>query len=58
MLRPFSPRLKSVLITDASPVGIGAVLEQEGHPVMCISRRLSKAEQGYAQTHREALAVY
>jgi transposase InsO family protein len=34
------------------------MLEQNGHPVLCISRRLSKAEQGYAQTHREALAVY
>jgi transposase InsO family protein len=58
VLRPFTPKLRPVLITDASPFGIGAVLEQNGHPVLCISRRLSKAEQGYAQTHREALAVY
>ena len=58
VLRSFNPNIHSVLITDASPTGIGAVLEQNGHPVLCISRRLSKAEQGYAQTHREALAVY
>jgi transposase InsO family protein len=58
VLRPFSPNAHSVLITDASPEGIGAILEQDGHPVICVSRRLSKAEQGYAQTHREALAVY
>ena len=58
ILRPFSPSLKSVLITDASPEGIGAILEQNGYPVICVSRRLTAAETGYAQTHREALAVY
>ena len=55
---PFSPNIRPVLITDASPTGIGAVLEQDGRPVLCVSRCLSKAEQGYSQTHREALAVY
>ena len=45
VLRPFSPRNSSVLITDASPEGIGAVLEQNGHPVVCVSRRLTPAEQ-------------
>lgn len=34
------------------------MLEQEGHPVLAISRRLRKVDQGYAQTKREALAVY
>ena len=58
VLRPFSAKLHSTVITDASPTGIAAVLEQEGHPILCISRRLSKAESGYAQTHREALAVF
>ncbi|CAL8071465.1 unnamed protein product [Calicophoron daubneyi] len=58
ILRPFSPKLHTTVITDASPTGIGAVLEQEGKPVVCISRRLSDAEKGYAQTQREALAVY
>ncbi|MBM6549372.1 RNA-directed DNA polymerase [Streptococcus dysgalactiae subsp. equisimilis] len=58
ILHPFNPKQRPVLITDASPSGIGAVLEQNGYPVVCISRRLTKAEQGYAQTHREALAVY
>ena len=33
-------------------------MEREGRPVICVSHRLSKAEQGYSQTHREALAVY
>ena len=58
ILQPFSPKLHTSVITDASPTGIGAILEQEGKPVICISRRLSDAEKGYAQTQREALAVY
>jgi len=57
ILRPYSSKLMSIVYTDASPHGIGAVLEQEGAPVICVSRRLTKAEQGYAQTQREALAV-
>ncbi|VDP51602.1 unnamed protein product [Schistosoma curassoni] len=48
----------SVLITDASPVVIGAVLEQEGRPVICVSRKLTVTKQGYSQTQREALAVF
>ena len=58
ILRPFSPNITPTLITDASPDGLGCVLEQEGRPVICISRRLSKAERGYSQTQREALAVH
>ncbi|KAF5394061.1 hypothetical protein PHET_12305 [Paragonimus heterotremus] len=49
----------TTLITDASNVGIGAVLEQEGYPIICISRLLSKAEQeDIRNTQKEALAVY
>ena len=43
-LRPFSSKYKPVLTTDASPVSIAAVLEQNGQPVICISRGLSKSE--------------
>ncbi|MDY6929942.1 MAG: RNase H-like domain-containing protein [Pseudomonadota bacterium] len=57
-LEPFSPTRPTTLVTDASEVGIGAVLEQEGHPVICISRLLNKAESGYSQTQKEALAVF
>ncbi|GAA54023.1 retrovirus-related Pol polyprotein from transposon 17.6 [Clonorchis sinensis] len=58
VLKPFSTKHHSTVIIDASPTGIEAVLEACGRPVICISRRLSKAERGYSQTQREARAVY
>lgn len=45
------------LSTDASKVGIGAVLEQEGQPIAYASRTCSVAEQNYQATEQEALAV-
>ena len=39
VLRTYSPKELPVIITDASPIGIGAVLEQNGKPVIHISRR-------------------
>ena len=58
VLRTYSLQKNSTLITDASHLGIGAVLEQDGHSVLWISGRLCKAEQGYSQTVLEALAIY
>ena len=53
--RPF------LLHTDASQVGLGAVLSQvideEEHPVLYISRKLLKHEVNYATIEKEALAV-
>lgn len=40
---------------DASPTGMGTVLEQNIHPVLCISRRLNAAEWEFSQTQREPL---
>ena len=50
------------LTTDASSVGIGAILEQEQEdgsyrPIYYASRKLSKVEKRYSQFEREALAV-
>ncbi|XP_055622583.1 uncharacterized protein K02A2.6-like [Toxorhynchites rutilus septentrionalis] len=57
----YSPYDETILIADASPVGLGAVLLQikEGkkRPVCYISKGLSSAERGYAQNEREALAL-
>ena len=56
-LKPFSLTAQSRVVVDASESGLGVVLEQEDFPIVCVSRRLSKAEQAYSQTQKEALAV-
>ena len=40
----FDPRKKSVLIVDASPVGLGAMLIQHGKVIACVSKALSSAK--------------
>ncbi|GFW81583.1 retrovirus-related Pol polyprotein from transposon 297 [Trichonephila clavipes] len=45
------------LFTDASGVGIGAVLNQNPGPITLASRTLNKAERNYTVTERECLAV-
>ena len=45
------------ITTDASAVGIGAVLEQSNGPIAFASRSLNKAERNYSATDREFLAL-
>ncbi|XP_062706679.1 uncharacterized protein K02A2.6-like isoform X1 [Aedes albopictus] len=60
-LSHFDPKLKTRLVADASPVGLGAVLLQylEGSPkvVAYASKSLTDTERRYAQTEKEALAL-
>jgi len=57
----FDRNAKTKIITDASPVGLGAILVQEHNGenrVICYaSRGLSAVERRYSQTEREALAI-
>ena len=53
----YDPTADIEIFTDASPVGLGAILSQHDKPVAFASRALSHAESRYSQTEREALAV-
>ncbi|GBN88010.1 Retrovirus-related Pol polyprotein from transposon 412 [Araneus ventricosus] len=61
VLVPFDPELPVTLTTDASPVGIAAVLshivDNVEKPVAFASRSLTEAERNYSQLDREALAI-
>lgn len=58
----FDEKDKTILYTDASPWGLGAVLVQENNSgehriIACASKSLTSAECRYPQLHREALAI-
>ena len=61
VLRLIDPSLPFILTTDASEVGLGAVLQQEHddgvHPVAYLSKKLLPAEEKYPTHDRELLAI-
>lgn len=48
---------KFELVTDASDFAIGAVLQQDGHPICFSSRTLNSHECNYSITEKELLAI-
>ena len=57
VLRFLNFKEQFILTTDASNQGLGAVLSQNGHPCLFISRILNKAEERYSTSEKELLAI-
>ena len=61
VLQIFDPSLNTIVVSDASPVGLGAILLQskDGKEklIACASRSLTAFEKRYSQTEKEALGV-
>ena len=57
VLKYYDPKKPTILQTDASIKGLGAVLLQDGHPVYFASKALTQAERGCVAIELEALAA-
>ena len=63
LLSYYDTKKETALFTDASPVGVNAILAQKDEnglwkPVNIASRALNETEMGYDQLEREALAMH
>ena len=57
VLAYFDRKAEHVIQTDASMKGLGAILLQEGKPVIYVSRTLTPAEERYSNIERDLLGV-
>lgn len=53
----YNPQKELVLETDASGIGLGATIKQDGRPIAFASKALSDTEKRYATIEKECLAV-
>ena len=57
IVQSFDVQKDTVLTMDASKKSVSAILSQDDHPVMHLSRRLTDAEQKYSKIEKEALTI-
>ena len=57
VIKIFDAEKEVTLTTDASERAITAVVSEEGHPIRCLSRKLSSTECNYSNIEKEALAI-
>ena len=57
VVKVFDSNKEVVLTTDASGKAVSAILSQDNHPFMYLSRKLTKAEMNYSNIEKEALAI-
>ena len=57
VIKIFDPKKEVTLTIDASERAIAAVISQEGHPIMYLSRKFSSAECNYSNIEKEALVI-
>ena len=58
VLAAYQPNKPATLTTDASSIGLGAVLTQQNRPVAFASRKLSSTQQKYSVLEKEAMAFH
>ena len=57
VLAYYDPNKETKIVVDASPVGLAAILEQEGKAITYASRALTSTGSRYSQMEREALGI-